>query len=134
MVLGEIFERFVQESPICVMQRAVMENVLAPEKLDAIFLTAAEAQYERELLFSTLVDVTSLVVCRISPSIHAAYVRLRDRIPVSVKALYDKLSGVELSTSRALVRHSAAEAGALIGHMKGCRGALLPGYRAIILD
>jgi Transposase DDE domain len=134
MVLGEIFERFLEQSPICVMQRAVMENVFAPDKLNAIFHAAAEAQYERELLFSTLVDVTSLVVCRIVPSIHAAYVRLRGRIPVSVKALYDKLSGVELSTSRALVQHTAAEGGALIERVKGCRGALLPGFRVRILD
>jgi hypothetical protein len=134
MVLGEVFERFVEESPVCVMQRAVMENLFAPDKLNALFLTAAVAQYERELLFSTLVDVTSLVVCRISPSIHAAYMRLRDRIPVSVKALYDKLRCVELSTSRALVQHTAAEAGALIEYTKGCRGGLVPGFRVRILD
>jgi hypothetical protein len=134
MVLGEIFERFVEHSPVCVMQRAVMENVFAPNKLDALFHAAAVAQYERELLFSTLVDLTSLVVCRISPSIHAAYVRLRDRMPVSVKALYDKLSHVELSTSRALVQHTAGEVGALIERMKGCRAPLLPGFRVRILD
>jgi hypothetical protein len=134
MVLGEVFDRFVEQSPVCVMQRAVMENVFAPDKLNAIFHAAAKAQYERELLFSTLVDVTSLVVCRIAPSVHAAYGRLRDRIPVSLKALYDKLSGVELSTSRALVQHTAAEARALIERVKGCRGALLPGFRVRILD
>ena len=134
MVLGEIFERFVEQSPVCVMQRAVMENVFAPGKLDAVFHAAAAAQYERELLFSTLVDVTSLVVCRIRPSIHAAYVRLRDRIPVSVKALYDKLSRVELSTARALVQHTASQVGALIERMKGCRTALLPDFRVRILD
>jgi hypothetical protein len=134
MVLGEIFERFVKESPLCVMQRAVMENVFAPAKLDALFHSVAVAQYERELLFSTLVDVTSLVVCRISPSMHAAYVRLRHRIPVSVKALYDKLSHVEVSTSRALVQHTAGEVGTLIAQMKGCRAPLLPGFRVRILD
>jgi IS4 transposase len=86
------------------------------------------------LLFSTLVDVTSLVVCRITPSIHATYVRLRDRIPVSVKALYDKLSHVELATSRALVQHTADEVGTLIERMRGCRADLLPGLRVRILD
>src|SRR6476469_4483477 len=98
MILADIFERFVEQSPVCVMQRAVMENIFSPDKLNAVFHAAATNQYERELLFSTLVDVTSLVVCRITPSVHASYVRLRDRIPVSAKALYDKLSGVELST------------------------------------
>jgi IS4 transposase len=134
MVLGTIFERFLEHSPVCVMQRAMMENVFAPAKLNAIFHAAAVAQYERELLFSTLVDVTSLVVCRITRSIHAAYIRLRDRIPVSVKALYDKLNHVEVSTSRALVQHTAGEVGSLIERMNGCRTPLLPGYRVRILD
>lgn len=134
MILGPIFERFLEQSPICVMQRAVLENVFAPAKLDRIFHTAAVAQYERELLFSTLVEVTSLVVCRIAPSVHAAYGRLRDRIPVSVKALYDKLSHVELSTSRALVQHTAHEVGGLVERLKGCRPPLLPGFRVRILD
>jgi hypothetical protein len=125
---------FEKQPGVCVMQRAVMENVFAPAKLDAIFHSAAVAQYERELLFSTLVDLTSLVVCRISPSVHAAYVRLRDRIPVSVKALYDKLKNVEVSTSRGLVQHTAGEASTLVERLKGCRAPLLPGYRTRILD
>jgi len=134
MVLGTIFERFLEHSPVCVMHRAMMENIFAPAKLNAIFHAAAVAQYERELLFSTLVDVTSLVVCRITPSIHASYIRLRDRIPVSVRALYDKLNHVEVSTSCALVQHTAGEVGSLIERMKGCRMPLLPGYRMRILD
>src|SRR6516164_11601979 len=134
MVLGEIFERFVEQSPVCVMQRAVMENFFAPDKLNAVFHAATKVQYERELLFSTLVDVTSLVVCRITPSIHAAYIRLRDRIPVSVKALYDKLSHVEVSTSRALVQHTTSEVGSLIERMQGCRASVLSGFYVRILD
>jgi len=134
MVFKEVFEEFLKSGPICVMLRAVMENVFAPVKLDAVFHTAAVEQYERELLFSTLVDLTALVVCRITPSMHAAYVRRRDDIPVSVTALYDKLSHVEPCTSRALVQHTAGEVNALIDRMKGCRTALLPGYRVRILD
>ena len=134
MVLTEVFERFVQDSPVCVMQRAVMENVFSADALNAIFHGAAEAQYERELLFSTVVDVASLAVCRITPSIRAAYLRLRGRIPVSLKAFYDKLSGIELSTSRALVQHTAKKAGGLIDQMKGGCRPLLPGYRVRILD
>lgn len=134
MVLEDVFERFVDSSPVCVMLRAVMENIFAPAKLDALFHAAAVAQYERELLFSTVVDLTSLVVCRISPSVHAAYERLRERIPVSVKALYGKLSHIELSTARALVQHSAREVGTLVQRLGGCCAPLLPRYRVRILD
>jgi len=37
MVLNEIFQRFVEESPITVMVRGVLEKVLALEKLDELF-------------------------------------------------------------------------------------------------
>jgi len=107
MVFGDLFERFVQSCPACVMHRALMENIFSPAKLDALFRQAAQAQYERELLFSTLVDLVSQVVCRTSKSVHAAYVRQRERITVSVRALYDKLSHVEVGTSRALVLNQA---------------------------
>jgi hypothetical protein len=90
MIMGNLFERFLAESPVCVMKRALLENVFAPDKLDKVFRSAAVRQYERELLFSQLVDVTSLVVCRVQPSVHAAYNDKREQIPVSLKALYDK--------------------------------------------
>ena len=134
MVFGEVFERFVRACPACVMHRALMENIFAPAKVDAIFHQAAVAQYERELLFSTLVDLVGQVVCRSSKSVHAAYVRQRDRISVSVRALYDKLSHVEIGTSRALVQHTAGQAGELIDRCKGRCRPLLKGYRTRILD
>ena len=134
MVFSEIFEQFVRSSPACVMHRAVMENVFAPAELDALFRRTAVVQYERELLFSTLVDLVSLVVCRISKSVHAAYVRKRQEVGVSVRALYDKLDHVEVGTSRALVQYSAERVGELIHHCRGCRTSLLKGYKVRILD
>jgi hypothetical protein len=65
MVMGELFQLFLRESPLCVMKRAILENILAPDKLDDIFRSTAVRQYKRELLFSQLVDLTSLVVCRV---------------------------------------------------------------------
>lgn len=134
MVFSEVFEQFVQFSPACVMHRAVMENVFAPAKIDALFRRTAIAQYERELLFSTLVDLTSLVVCRITPSVHAAYVRKQEEVGVSIRALYDKLDHVEIGTSRALVRSTAEQAGELIRLVRGSRSSLLSGYQVRILD
>jgi hypothetical protein len=134
MVFATIFEKFVDSSPICVMLRAVMENLFAPSKLDAVFHQAAVTQYERELLFSTLVDLTSLVVCRVHPSMHAAYEKLRERIPVSVSAVYAKLRHVEPATARQLVQTTAGTVAALIDRLGGCRQPLLPGYRVRILD
>ena len=134
MLFNEIFERFVQSSPACVMYRMLLENIFAPEKVDTVFHEAAEAQYERELLFSTLVDVVGEVACRTANSVHAAYIRHRDRIPVSARAFYDKLSNVEPCTSQALVQHTAGEVRDLIDQTKGCCEPLLEGYRLRILD
>jgi len=134
MVFDTVFKRFVTACPACVMFRALMEHIFAPAKLDAIFDQAAKKQYVRELLFSTLVELVSQVVTRTSKSVHAAYKDARAEIPVSVRALYDKLSHVEPGTSRALVQHVAKDASGLIdGCNGGCR-RLLKGYRVRILD
>ncbi len=55
MVFNEVFQRFLQAATsMCHTSQALMENIFAPEKLDAVFHGAAEVQYERELLlFST---------------------------------------------------------------------------------
>ena len=134
MVFSDLFERFVQSAPACVMHRALMENVFSADAIDSLFRQKAVAQYQRELLFSTLVDLVSQVVCRVSKSVHAAFVRQRELIPVSIRALYDKLNCVETGTSRALVQHTAGRVGDLIDRTKGRRRPLLKGYRVRILD
>ena len=53
MVFNGLFQRFVEASPAGVMHRALLENIFAPEKLNAVFQQAAKIQYQRELLFST---------------------------------------------------------------------------------
>jgi hypothetical protein len=134
MILGELFGSFLRQSPICVMQRALLENVFATQRLDEVFRNSAVRQYERELLFSQLVELTGMVVCRIQPSVHAAYKHKREQMPVTIKAVYDKLGQVEAQTSQALVRHTAIQTSVLIDEMKGARPRLLPGFRVRILD
>ena len=79
MLLGEMFERFVEQSPVTVMVRGILEKVLVPEKLDELFEKTAKVQYSRELLFSSVVNLMSLVVCGIRPSVNAAYKALISR-------------------------------------------------------
>jgi hypothetical protein len=40
-MLGAIFEQFVEESPVSVMARGLMERVFAPERMDRLFETHA---------------------------------------------------------------------------------------------
>jgi hypothetical protein len=54
------------------MTQAALENALNPTIIDQLFEDYAERQYTRELLFSSIVELMSLVVCRLPPSINAA--------------------------------------------------------------
>ena len=60
---GKVFQPFIEERPIAVMARGVLENLLNPEKIDELFERTAEVQYTRELTFSALVDLMGQVVC-----------------------------------------------------------------------
>jgi hypothetical protein len=78
MVLSDVFERFVKGSPVGVMARALMERALEPSVLDGLFRKEANKQYEKELLFSSLVNLMALVVCGIRPTVRTAYKGMRE--------------------------------------------------------
>lgn len=132
--LGDMFDRFAAKAAITVMVRATMENILAPEPLDELFGEAAERQYTRQLLFSTLVALMASVVCRVRKSVHAAFKAMRNEIPVSLTALYDKLDRTEPGVSAALVRYTAGRMRAVIEATGAALPPRFPGYRMKILD
>jgi IS4 transposase len=134
MMLQPIFERFVNDSPATVMTRVTLEHALQADQVDRLFTATAERQYTRELLFSTVVDLMALVVCRIQPSLRAAYQGAQEQIPVTVRALYDKVNHVEPAIAAALVTHVGSQLTPLIQRMGGGRAPLLQGYRVRILD
>jgi hypothetical protein len=134
LILSEIFERFIEGSPITVMTRALFEHALSPKDVDALFDATAESQYTHDLLFSMTAELMGLVVCRSRPSINSAYQARKKEIGVSVQAVYDKLVGIEPVVSQAFVRHVGGRTAALVREMKGERPALLPGFRVKILD
>jgi IS4 transposase len=133
-MLSRIFDAFVKESPISVMMRGLMEAVFRPQRLDAIFESHSKLQYARELLFSTLVNLLSLVVCGVHPSVNAAYKAKAEALNVRRGALYQNLNGVETEVSAALLRETASELGQFIERMGGQRTPLLAGYQVRILD
>jgi IS4 transposase len=134
MILGDVFERFAQDSPLSVMARGLMENALSPSLVDQLFEDVAERQYTKKLLFSTIVDLMSLVVCRIQPAICAAYQAHAETIDASLKAVYDKIDRTEPVLSAALVRSTGARLAEVIDAMDGARPPLLAGYHVKILD
>jgi DDE family transposase len=134
MILGDVFERFVQESPVSVMTQALLENTLPPATVDALFEDVAERQYTRDLLFSDVVNLMGTVVCRIRPSISAAYKKSKEALGVTRKAVYKKIDRVELGISAALVRHTAGALGPVIDAMGARTAPWLPAYRTRIVD
>src|SRR5213594_3838302 len=133
-MLGKVFARFVEKSPIAVMVRGTLERVLGAEQLDTWFARTAQKQDTRTVLFSTIYDVLSHVVFRIKPSVRAAYRDQAAKVGASLISLYNKLNGVETHTSAALVRYSAAVLTPLIEQLAGGRASWLPGYRVKIID
>ncbi len=133
-MLGKAFERFIEKAPVAVMVRGVLERVLNPDALNALYERAAVKQYTRELLFSNVVGLMNLVVCRIHPSIHAAYQDNEEDIETSITSVYNKLNGIDTQTSRALVRETAEQMGESVHGLQGARTPWLAGYRVKVLD
>ena len=133
-MLDAVFHRFVDQSPVTVMVGGLLERVLTPDKLDAWFEQTTEKQYTRELLFSTVFDLMSQVVCGIRPSMHAAYQAKADEVGVSIKSVYNKLNGIEAPTSSALVGYSATCLDPIITQLGGMRPPAIPKYRLKIVD
>ena len=133
-MLGDVFERFVEKSPISVMVRGTLERVLGPDPLDLWYERTAKKQYTRTLLFSTVYDLMSQVVFRLQPSVHAAYRAQEAQVGTSVVSVYNKLQEIEPHTSAALVRYSAHQLAPLIEQLGGDREPWLHGYQVKIID
>lgn len=117
-MLSAVFERFVQHSPVSVMVRGLMERVFAPAALDELLEATAQEQYTRELLFSSVVNLMSLVVCAFYPSVNAAYRAKAKEMSVSRTALYDKLNRMEPRVSAAVVRQTALQMSSVIEQLE----------------
>ena len=133
-MLSPIFEKFVEKSPISVMARGMMARLLNPSQLDQWFNETAEQQYTKDLLFSTVFDIMSQVVCGSRPSVHAAYQASEEKIGVSITSLYNKLNGIETNTSAELVRYAAQQVEPVIEKLGGSSRSPLPGLRIKLLD
>jgi len=133
-MLSPIFKKFVEKSPISVMARGMMERVLNPNQLDQWFNETAEKQYTKDLMFSTVFDIMSQVVCGSRRSVHAAYQASTEDIGVSITSLYNKLNGIETNISAELVRYAAKQVEPIIKKLGGTVRSPLPGMRLKLLD
>jgi hypothetical protein len=115
------------------MVRALLERTFHPARRAAWFEQSADAQYTRAVLFSTLVELMSQVVCGVRRSVHAAYPAAEPMAP-SVGAGYRKLARIEPTTVTEWVRYSAPESRAGMDALESTRPSPSPGYGVKILD
>jgi IS4 transposase len=134
MLLNALFDRFAEDSPVAVMVRGLLEQVLDPAAVNALFDQHARKQYTRELLFSDVVEVLGEVVAGSRASVNAGHRAHRKRLGVSRSAFYQKLNGVEPAVAAALTRQTATGLAAVVDQLGGALPDLLPGYRVKILD
>ena len=133
-MLNEVFQPFVKASPVSVMARGIVERLLSPQRLDAWFAGLENSQYTRDLLFSSVFNLMSQVVCGSHKSVNSAYQASPEEIGVTVVAVYDKLKGIEPRTSAELVRYAVSEAIPVMDELGGTQTAWLEGYRVRLLD
>ena len=134
MLLDSIFKNFVEQKPFCVMARAALQRMLSATRLDSLFREHAQVQYERELLFSQLVEVSARVVAPVDRSMFKAIGELRKVLTVSDEAVYQKLRGVEPHVCQMLVRDSFREASQVLAKLKVLAKSPVGGLRMKILD
>ena len=128
------FTPFVEGAPLCAMSRVALENLFDPKRLNDLFQEKANWQYQREVLFSEVIELMLSVVLRVKPSVHAAYQAQKGRLKVSDQAVYDKLQRMELGISSELVVDSARYLSPTIKKLKTGFTSWIPGYRAKVLD
>jgi IS4 transposase len=134
MLLGAIFAKFVARSPASVMVQGTLEFALRPQVLDDLFQQHADTQYTRTLLFSTVVDLISLVTCGVHSSLRAAYRASPEDIAVSLTSVYNKVNGLETPVAVALVRSVYQQLEPVLRQLGGVLPELIPGYHLRILD
>ena len=130
-MLDEVLGRFEERAPVSVMARIALERAIEPGWVDEVFQAHRQRQYPRELLFSTVVELVSLVSLGLRPTLHAA-AKQAGNLPVSLAALYDKVKRTEPAILRALVRGSAERLAPVVEPMVG--EPSLPGWRLRVLD
>ncbi len=135
MVVSDLLRRFMVESPVTVMARAVLEHAFPDQSLDQMFRRTSREQYEDKLLFSTVVKVLAAVVTRGRKSVRNSYLaETRAQAEATLSALYAKLQNTETAVASGLVQESFVRLLPVMRSLKAVRRPLFPGFCTKILD
>lgn len=118
---AEVLARFEKKAPASVMAKLVLEQAIAPEWVDQMFEEHRQRQYPRELLFSTIVELMSLVsgsAQRLTPTIEE----------LGYSAM---LPGWQL---RIVDGNHLPSSEKRLGPLRRERGAARPGFSVVVYD
>jgi hypothetical protein len=132
--LGPKFDAFIEQTPAAVAVRAVLQRLLPAERLDQLFNDTAEDQYEKKLLFSTIMNLMLHVTQKNSPSLRQAYLAHQHEIPATLSAVYQKVNNLEPHLCAELVRYSARRLRPVLQSIDAEREPLVNGFRTLIVD
>ena len=114
------------------MARLALDKAMPAQWIDEVFQEHRRRQYPRELLFSTVVELMTLVTLGLRPSLHAAARKLDERLPVSLAALYAKVKRTEPAVLRALIQGSAQRLAPVAACLPASQS--LPGWQLRVFD
>lgn len=126
-----VIERFERHAPASVMARLALEHALPAQWVDEVFEAHRQRQYPRELMFSSIVELMTLVTLGMRPSLHAA-ARQHEGLAVSLAALYDKVKRSEPTVLRGLISGSALRLMPVVAQWGGPTS--LAGWQLRIVD
>jgi len=132
--MDELMKRFAEQAPVAVMARLGLQRAISAEWVNEVFEEHSRTQYTRELLFSTVIELMSLVALGMRPSLHAAAQKMKESLPVSLTALYDKVNRVEPDVVRALAIGSAVRLAPVMAVLRRRSARTLPGWEVRIID
>src|SRR5512142_966314 len=122
------------DNPPDALHEPALEWLIDEPTFEALFQQEAEAQSTRELTLTHMVDIMLDVASGMRPSPRAAFRARWEQIRVSEAAFYGKLRRMEPDIAAAVVRHTAAQARAVIAAAEGLTDEPIPGYHARVLD
>jgi IS4 transposase len=131
--MDAMLKRFSEQAPVAVMARLGLQRAIGADWVNQVFEEHSETQYTRELLFSTVVELMSMVALGLRRSLHAAAQKMSG-LPASLTALYDKVNRVEPNVVRALVSGSAERLAPVMTPLRRGVAPWLPGWRVRIVD
>lgn len=133
MTSSTVMDRFVQERPLCVMTRCILDHMIS-DGLDDVFQQHRQRQYEDTIKFPALAVSVADVTLGFCDNYNQSYKKHQQELAASKEAYYGKINRVETSISAGVVEFAGRKAAELLDEIGAGEWEVLPGYKCSALD